>query len=170
MTTKFKHNNYCDCFECTSPDAPFIGDNADVLQQINDYLGFGVKAGDWIEITKVVNIYDPKGTAKTIVPPLHLQVNHVTPTFVYMDGVVTKDGLADQYKGWYIYANTETFIVIPKGIAKTLQKADQGVQAVKDFGVSIGDKLSDLFGGIKWLIIGVLVLLVIALVLRVSGK
>jgi len=168
MDTKFKHNNYCDCFECASPDAPFIGDNADVLLAINDYLGFGIKAGDIIQVTKVINLYSPSGgTGKTIVPPKSYKVDHVTPTFIYLAGEVDSRGnLTDTYKGYYMYANPNTYVVLPSVLVKTVTGLNTARDTVNEIGVSISDKLNELLGGFKWLIIGAIVLLVVLLILR----
>ena len=155
LTKNFaQHGLNCDCFECASPDHVLGVNHADWLRDVNDYLGFGIHSGDTIEITKVVNKYDGKGGGKVIAPPTHLIIDHVTPEFIYF------------VDGTYIYNNPDTYIQVPAAIKHVLDTGDKAVESVKDFGSNLGDVFTGFISKIKWLLIGIVVILIIVLILK----
>jgi hypothetical protein len=130
----------------------------DIFRQINDSLGFGVASGDTIEIKKVVNKYDGKGGGKVIVPPTHLVVDHVTPTFIYFSDDT------------YIYNDESTYIIIPTSIKNVLDTGDKTIKLVKDTTNKIVDSGSNIFSGLESLLgnakwVAIAVALIIGLVL-----
>jgi hypothetical protein len=132
--------------------------HVDYLLEINNALGFGIASGDTIELTKVVNKYDGKGGGKVVVPPSHFIIDHITPKFIYFGD------------GTYIYNDPTTYIKIPASIKKALDSGDKTVKAVQDTASNIGSGITNIFSGLfdslKWILIAIVLLVVIAVVLK----
>lgn len=166
-----RHDPRCDCFECTSPDSLLAQDHADPLLWINDKLGFGIKAGDVIETTKVVMLYGGKtatgGTdVKAISPPRNFRVFGVDDKFVTFDN----DPNYGQYKGYFINNDPSAYVKLPGALISTVNTGQAVEQKIEDIKNTSLDFLSGLGSYLKWGLIGIAAILVLLVILRFTQK
>jgi len=152
------HDPYCSCFEC-------MPDHADALLAINNWLGFGIKEGDTIETNKVVLLYGIKsGDVKAVAPPRNYIVTAVNDKFINVKSIDTGVPLG------FINNDPNTFVKIPPVLKNTVLGANAVKEKVEDI-ASIGvNFFGDLWGTVKWVLIGIIALLLLLVILRFTGK
>ena len=151
------HDPYCSCFEC-------MPDHADALLSINNWLGFGVKIGDTIETNKVVLLYDGKSGVKAVSPPRNYIVSAVNDKFVNVKSI--DNGVAMGF----INNDPNTYVKIPPILKNTVLGANAVQEKIEDIASKGFDLFGDLWGTIKWVLIGVIALLLLLVILRFTGK
>jgi len=169
--TTISHKPFCDCFECLSPDSLLAENHADPLLWVNNALGFGVKAGDVVETTKVVLLYGGKTATgatdvKAISPPRNFRVFSVDDKYLTFDN----DPQFGQYKGYFINNDPNTYIVVPPIMKTTVETGQKVEQAVKDAGTGLLDFGGNILTYLKWGVGIVIAILVLVLIIQLTRK